>query len=524
MSTLAANEIDEDEIPLQFNAAAFFLDRHVDSGRGEHTAVIDDQGRYSYRELSLRSNQVANALGQLGLKPEARIALAVLDCVEFVDLFWGAIKAGIVPVCLNTLLTSEHYYYIVADSRVRVLLVSAALLDQFRPILATLPHLEQVIVVGDDEYEFPKFNDWVSGQSEQFECAKTHRDDVAFWLYSSGSTGNPKGVLHRHSSLYWSARLYGRDVLGIQSTDIVYSAAKLFFAYGLGNGMSFPFLVGATTVLFAPRPTPDAVMDCLKRNNVSIFYGVPTLYAALLASPDSAAQEHLSLRICVSAGEALPEELGKRWQQRFDVDILDGVGSTEMLHIYLSNRPGNVRYGSSGTPVPGYQARLVDDQDHNVADGEIGELLINGLTAPNQYWAQRKKSVETFIGSWTRTGDKYTRDEQGFYYYCGRSDDMFKSGGNWVSPFEVESALIAHEKVLEAAVIARADAHENLKPMAYVILKEGIEANDDLNEELRSFVKSRLELWKHPRWIEFREHFPKTATGKIQRYKLRTPS
>jgi len=522
MNNTSTISIDEDEIPLHFNAADYFIDRHASTGLGDKTAVIDDRGRYSYGDLSRRSNRVAHALQAQGLQAETRIALAVLDSVEFVDVFWGAVKAGMVPVCLNTLLTSEHYRYIVADSRARVLVVSTELLDQFIPILPELPHIEKVIVVGANTGDYLVLQDLVSAQSDHFDTVETHRDDVAFWLYSSGSTGNPKGVLHRHSSLYWSARLYGREVLGIEADDIVYSAAKLFFAYGLGNGMSFPFMVGATVVLLAGRPTPDAVMDCMQRHDTTIFYGVPTLYAAILADPENTpARGSQALRLCVSAGEALPEELGKRWRRRFGVDILDGVGSTEMLHIYVSNRPGTVRYGSSGTPVPGYDARLVDEQDRDVADGDIGELLIRGLTAPNGYWAQRRKSVQTFIGEWTRTGDKYTRDAQGLYYYCGRSDDMFKSGGNWVSPFEVESALIAHDKVLEAAVIARADEHKNLKPVAYVILKEGVDASDNLAAELQTFVKARLELWKHPRWIEFMDSFPKTATGKIQRYKLR---
>ena len=513
-----------EEIPLEFNAANFFVDRHLEEGRSDKVAFIDDKGTYSYGTLASRVNQAANMMQQLGLKQEARVALVMLDSIEFPAVFWGAIKAGIIPMCINTLLTTEHYRYILGNGRPQVLFVSAPLLDNFLPIIKGLPTLEKVIVVGDEGRGHPVLGEALDSASESFEAVTTSRDDVAFWLSSSGSTGNPKGVKHRQSSPYWAAKLYGQNVLGMREDDVVFSAAKLFFAYGIGNANFFPLLVGATAILMAERPTPQAIMSILHQHNPTMFFGVPTLYAALLAnkhnSPETGSNQ---LRQCVSAGEALPEEVGKGWRQRFGVDILDGVGSTEMLHIFLSNRPDDVCYGTSGKMVPGYVGKLVDADGHNVAAGELGELMVFGPSASDGYWNERAKSISTFVGAWTYTGDKYTLDEQGYYHYRGRSDDMFKSGGNWVSPFEVESALVAHDAVLEAAVVPKQDEHGNLKPKAFVVLKPDISATDHLQDELKEFVKHSIEVWKYPRWIEFTEGLPKTATGKIQRFKLRQP-
>lgn len=514
--------VDFDQVPAEFNAAAYFVDRHLDEGRGDKTAFIDDRGSCSYAELSRRVNRAANALRQLGLDQEDRVALAVLDGVEFPALFWGAIKAGIVPMCLNTLLTTEHYRYILGHGRAQVLVVSEPLLANFVPILDELPALRRVVVVGRDGDGHPLLDELLAEASEAFEAVATSRDDIAFWLNSSGSTGNPKGVRHRQSSPYWAARLYGQELLGMREDDVVFSAAKLFFAYGIGNANFFPLSVGATAVLMSERPTPQAVMRVLKQHNPTIFCGVPTLYAALLSDRGNSRESGSNrLRVCISAGEALPEEVGKSWRQRFGVDILDGVGSTEMLHIFLSNAPGDVRYGTSGKMVPGYSGKLIDEKGQEVGSGAIGELVVNGPTAADGYWNERVKSIQTFVGAWTYTGDKYTRDEQGYYHYCGRSDDMFKSGGNWVSPFEVESALIAHDAVLEAAVVSQEDEHGNLKPKAFVVLHQDATASDELERELKDFVKNRIEVWKYPRWIEFTGALPKTATGKIQRFKLR---
>lgn len=522
MSDPDPRSIDENEIPRRFNAASHYVDRHLAEGRGDKIAFIDADGSHSYGALARRVNQVAHALVGLGVRPEARIALLAHDTVAFPAVFFGAIKAGIVPVAVNTLLTADHYRYILGDCRAQVLFVSEALYDTVAPVLDELDRLEQVVVIGGDGRGHLALDSLLAEAPDAFEAADTCRDDACFWLYSSGSTGNPKGVVHRHANLYWTGRLYGRGVLGIEESDVIFSAAKLFFAYGLGNGMTFPMEVGATTVLLPGRPTPDAVMAVLREHQPTLFGGVPTLYAAMLADAANGRDNGSArLRRCISAGEALPEEIGKAFEKRFGAEILDGVGSTEMLHIYLSNRPGEVHYGCSGVAVPGYHLKLVNEHGEDVPRGEIGELLVNAPSACDGYFNQREKNRRTFVGEWSFSGDKYLVNDDGYYVYCGRSDDMFKSGGNWVSPFEVESALIAHEQVLEAAVIPRADEHGNLKPKAFVVLKAGARADEAMAETLKTFVREHLELWKYPRWIEFIDELPKTATGKIQRFRLR---
>jgi 4-hydroxybenzoate-CoA ligase len=509
------------EFPRDYNAAADFIDRHVEAGRGNHVAFIDDARRLTYAELEAASRKAGDVLTRgLGLRREERIALLLLDTVDYPVLFWGALRAGVVPVCLNTLLTSPQYQFMLADSRARVLFVSAALLPAVADILKDTT-LDKVVVVGGEAGPCLSFARLMDGASARFQTATTVADEVAFWLYSSGSTGNPKGVMHVHSSLMETARTYGAETLGIRSEDVVFSAAKLFFAYGLGNSMSFPMSVGATAVLFPGRPTPDAVFAVLKAHQPTLFFGVPTLYAAILSSlhctPETGSA---ALRLCVSAGEALPEEVGRTWRNRFGVDIIDGVGSTEMLHIFLSNSPDDVRYGSQGKAVPGYRLRLVGEDGHEVADGEIGEMLVDGPSASVGYWNQRAKSRATFEGAWTRTGDKYVRDGEGYYRICGRTDDMFKVSGIWVSPFEVESALVSHPAVLEAGVVPKEDEDGLVKPKAFVVLKAG-QSPDGLYDELKEHVKAKIGKWKYPRWIAFVDSLPKTATGKIQRFKLR---
>src|SRR5262249_5677203 len=439
-------------VPRDYNAAHDLIERNIAAGRARKTAYVDEAGRYTYGELAERVNRAANALTGLGLEMEQRVLLAHLDTIDFPAVFLGAIKAGIVPVAVNTLLTTADYEYMLGDSRARALIVSEALLPVFAPVFGRLPFLKHVIVSGRSGQGHLLLSELMAKASTRFEPAPTTCDDVCFWLYSSGSTGAPKGAVHLHSHLIQTAELYARPVLGIGEGDVVYSAAKLFFAYGLGNALTFPMSVGATTVLLAGRPTPPVVFQCLKEHRPTIFYGVPTLYAAMLASPELPAKGELGLRLCVSAGEALPPEIGKRWTERYGVEILDGIGSTEMLHIFLSNRPGEVRYGTTGKPVPGYGIRGVDEPNQPVKTGEIGELQINGPTCAPYYWNNRVKTHATFLGEWTRSGDKYTVDADGYYTYAGRTDDMLKVSGMYVSPFEVETALGSHPAVLEAAV------------------------------------------------------------------------
>jgi benzoate-CoA ligase len=512
-------------LPRDYNAAVDLVERNLKAGRGAKTAFIDDRGSYTYAALAERVDRAANALRRLGLEPEQRVLLCLLDTIDFPTVFLGAIKAGIVPIPVNTLLTTADYDYMLRDSRARALIVSDALYDRFAPILSTQPALRQVVIAGGEGLSGRLLlADLLKDAEPKARAAATTSDDICFWLYSSGSTGSPKGTVHLQSHLTLTAELYAKPVLGIAENDVVFSAAKLFFAYGLGNALTFPMAVGATSVLMAERPTPASVARILTRLKPTIFYGVPTLYGAMLASPELPRREAVALRRCVSAGEALPEEIGRRWTEHFGVEILDGIGSTEMLHIFVSNYPGAVRYGTTGKPVPGYEVRLVDDAGHPVADGEIGELQIAGPTSAAFYWNQRERTRQTFMGAWTRSGDKYVRDGDGYYTYCGRTDDMMKVGGIYVSPFEVEAALLSHDAVLEAAIVGQLDEQKLVKPKAFVVLKPGHDGTAALAEALQQHVKSRLAPYKYPRWIEFIEELPKTATGKIQRFKLRTRS
>jgi benzoate-CoA ligase family protein len=509
----------------RYNAAVDLVDRHVAEGRGAKAAFVDPGRRLRYVELKAGTDRFGAGLRRLGVMPEQRVALILLDTVDFPVAFWGAIKAGIVAVPLNTLLPNDQWRYMLEDSRAAAVVISASLLDRAAPMLAELRAsrpLPLIVAGGPAPPGVLTLEGLLDSAPADPPAPETHADEVAFWLYTSGSTGKPKAARHLHASPASTAALYGRGVLGIEPDDVIYSAAKLFFAYGLGNAMSFPLSVGATAVLLPERPTPESVLATLRAHQPTVFCGVPTLYAGLLATPGLGPRAGSArLRACVSAGEALPEEIGRRWRETVGIDVLDGLGSTEMLHIFVSNRPGDVRYGSTGKPVPGYEARVVDELGAPVLPGEIGELLVNGPTAADGYWNQRERSRKTFAGEWTHTGDKYRVDRDGYYHYCGRTDDMFKVGGNWVSPFEVESALLSHGAVLEAAVIGRQDAEGLTKPKAFVVLKPGRAAGEALFEELRAHVKEAVGPWKYPRWIEARSELPKTATGKIQRFKLR---
>jgi benzoate-CoA ligase len=508
---------------MSYNAAADLIERNLGAGRGDKVAFIDDHGRYSYAELARRAARFATALRARGIEREQRILLCLHDGIDFPTAFMGAIKAGIVPVAVNTLLSAQEFAFMLTDSRARAVVVSAPVLPVIEAAVASIAADKPQIIVSDPDTGAPLGALPDRDLPAAIETAPTHADEACFWLYSSGSTGRPKGTVHVHSSLAATARCYAVPVLGIDEGDLVYSAAKLFFAYGLGNALTFPMAVGATSLLTAARPNPALVARLLRDYRPTIFCAAPTLYAAMLASNDLPQPHEIALRRCTSAGEPLPAEIGRRWAARTGVDILDGIGSTEMLHIFLSNRPGAVRYGTTGTPAPGYELKIVDDLGESVGQGEIGDLLVSGPSAALGYWNNRERSLATFLGHWTRTGDKYYQDQDGYYVYCGRSDDMIKVSGMFVSPAEVEAALIAHDDVLEAAIVGAADHDGLIKPKAFVVAKPGVVAGQPLAAALESHARASLPGFKCPRWFAFVDELPKTATGKIQRFKLREP-
>jgi benzoate-CoA ligase len=507
-------------IPRDYNAAYDLVETNLQAGRASKAAFIDDRGTYSYGELADRVRRFAHALRKLGIQPEQRVLVCLQDTVDFPVAFLGSIWAGIIPVAVNTSLKAADYQHLLTDSRARALIVSQPLIAQFTPFLHELVDEPQVIVSEGAAPPYHSLEALLSNGDPATRPAATCCDDACFWLYSSGSTGVPKGTIHVHSSLIQTAELYARPVLGIDETDVIFSAAKLFFAYGLGNALTFPLAAGATAVLMRERPTPEAVFARMRQHQPTLFCGVPTLYASMLASQLPQPGE-LQLRGCVSAGEALPRDIGDRWSRHFGVPILDGIGSTEMLHIFLSNRFHEVCYGTTGSAVPGYEIRLVDEAGAEVHAGEIGELLVSGPTCCSGYWNNRSRSLQTFQGRWTRSGDKYYVDAHGHYVHAGRADDMLKVSGLYVSPVEVESALLSHPCVLEAAVIGTQDRDGLTKPLACVVLKNGSAACATLAEQLKQHVKELLAPHKYPRRIEFLEELPKTATGKIQRFKLR---
>jgi benzoate-CoA ligase family protein len=511
------------EIPEHCNAATAFIDRHLHEGRGEHIALQWGDQEITYAQLAANVNRVGTTLLTLGVRPEERVVLVVFDAPEFAYSFWGAIKIGAVPVPVNTFMRADEYTYVLNDSRARVVIASSEVWPVVTQAAAQTRWLHHRLVVGAVQPDTQSFSVFMQQASPILDPEVTHREDVALWLYSSGSTGMPKGVVHLHQDLLYCAETYGREVLAIDPNDMTLAAPRLFFAYGLGGGMYFALYAGATAALVSERPTPASMFTAIQRYRPTLFFGVPTLYAAMLQVKDAEYQYDLSsLRLCLSAGEPLPAELFTRWRERFGVEILDGIGSTEILHIFLSNRAGQVHPGSSGTPVPGYELRITDENGQEVQDGEIGDLLVKGGSVTSGYWHKLEATRRAFQGEWVRTGDKYYRDAEGVYWYCGRSDDMLKISGQWVSPTEVEGLLFQHPAVLEAAVVGWEDENRLLKPKAFVVLKDGYGPSLDLAGELQKFVKERTLPHKYPRWVEFVTDLPKTATGKIQRYKLRT--
>jgi benzoate-CoA ligase family protein len=511
-------------IPRDLNAARWFVDRHVVEGRGGRLAILYEGSRLTYGDVHAGVNRLGNALRRLGVAMEQRVVLLLQDSPEFVWSFWGAIKIGAVPIPTNTLLKPHDFEYILRDSRAEVVIVSqplASIVQQVRPRVHSLRHVvvAGTAVTGEGQLSYEQL---VAPESAELEPAATTKDDVAFWLYTSGTTGTPKAAVHLQHDMLVCCEAFGRHVLEIGPDDRTFSVAKLFFAYGLGNALYFPFHVGASTVLYPGRPEPAKVLEVIGRERPTLFYAVPTAYAAMLQVPNAERLYDLSsIRVCSSAGEPLPKAIYDRWLERFGLEILDGIGSTEMCHTFIANRRGQVRPGSSGTLVPGYDARLVDDDGRPVAAGDVGNLLVKGDSACACYWNQHERTRETIQGEWVRTGDKYSRDADGYFWYAGRVDDMIKASGMWVSPAEVEGALAGHPAVVEAGVVGAEDRDELVKPLAFVVLARGHTPGAALERELQTFVKERLAPYKYPRWIIFVEELPKTATGKIQRFKLR---
>lgn len=512
-----------EDLPERFNAAEDLLAPNLAAGRGDKVAVIDVDGETSYGALAERVARMAGVFETLGVPREARVLLCLVDTVDFPTVFLGAIRYGAIPVPLNTLLVADDYRWILANSGADAVFVSGELARHWTVIAEDFPHVRFVSSRGGPWADLGALI--AASETAAGPAAQTHRDDVAFWLYTSGSTGRPKGAMHSHAAMRLTANLFGIGTLGIGSNDIVLSVAKQFFAYGLGNSLTFPYAAGATAVLHDGRSLPDAISALACRHRVTILCGVPTFFAGWFANGAAPSREDApALRMATSAGECLPAHIGRMFNERYGGDIIDGLGSTEMLHVYLAQRPGAVRYGCTGKAVPGYDLRIVGDDGEPAAAGELGELQVRGPTMAIGYWRNRPKSKATFQGEWMRTGDKYRRDADGWYSYGGRGDDMLKVGGIYVSPIEVEEALVCHAAVLEAAVIGAADGDGLIKPRAYVVLRPGEQASEALEAALKLHVKALLAPYKYPRWIVFADALPKTATGKIQRFRLREPA
>jgi len=509
-------------LPERLNVACELVDSHLEQGRAEKLAILCGDREVTYATLAENVNRFGNVLRRLGVAIEQRVAILLPDCPEWVYTFFGTIKSGSVAVPMNTLLKPADYSYLLNDSRARVLVVGAQHLEMLREIRSQLNYLEHVLVVGGEESGCGSFEEQIERASPQLQPADTSKDDAAFWLYSSGTTGFPKGAIHLHHDMLVAADCYAVETIGLRQSDVSYSVAKLFFAYGLGNGLYFPLRTGGTTVLFPGRPTPEAVWQVIDRHKPTVFYSVPTSYAALLHDAEKSGRKSLGrVRMCISAGEMLPAHLYEKWLERFGVEILDGIGSTEILHIFISNRPGQVRPGSTGQLVPGYEGRIVDEEGNLLPPRQVGTLWIKGDSIAAGYWNKHEQTKATFHGQWINTHDKFLMDEDGYFWYAGRADDMIKVSGQAVWPADVEALLQRHPAVLESGVIGTADPDGLIKPVAYVVLKEGHRPSKELEKELQAFVKRETAPHKYPRAVVFVKALPKTATGKIQRYVLR---
>jgi benzoate-CoA ligase len=510
------------QLPERLNAAEVLVDSHLAQGRADKTALLSGERAISYRQLSEAVNRFGHALLELGVRMEERVAFLLPDSPECAYVFFGAIKIGAVAIPMNTLLTSKDYEYLLNDSRARVLVLHAGLLDRIGPIRDRLVHLDHVIMVGGKPAWELGFDALMERALPQVQPANTIRDDVAFWLYSSGTTGWPKGAVHLHHDMLVAGEAYARNTIALGESDLSFSVAKLFFAYGLGNGLYFPLLTGGTTVLLPDRPTPEKVFATIDRHQPTVFYGVPTSYAALLHAAEKAGRTSLGrVRMCVSAGETLPRHVFHRWRERFGVEILDGIGSTEILHIFISNRPGQAKAGSTGQIVPGFAAKIVDDAGVELPAGQVGTLMIKSDSTAAGYWNQHEATRRTFCGEWINTHDKFMVDHEGYFWYSGRGDDMLKVSGQAVWPTEVEGLLQEHPAVLESCVTGVADDEGLLKPVAYVVLKDGHVPSRELACEIQEFVKRSTSPHKYPRAVIFLDALPKTVTGKIKRYEIR---
>jgi len=510
-------------IPQYYNVTTKLIDEMVEKGLGDKVAVYYKDKTYTYAEIQSMINRVGNALKILGVHMEERVMLVLYDSPEAMACFYGAMKIGAIPMPVNYMYTMHDYRYLLNNSRARTLIADSDFIETIEGFRDKFLYLENTIIVGEKTRSYHiSFNDIVGRCSDKLDVAYTTFDDAAFWNYTSGSTGVPKAAVHLQHDVFSCIDSYAKAVLNITQDDLLFSASKFFFAYGLGNSFFYPLALGASVVLLPDRPRPETIYSTITRYRPTVFFGVPTLYANMLELKDEEKKYDLSsLRICTSAGEALPKEIFNEWKERFGLEILDGIGSTELLHIFISNRPGDVKPGSSGKVVPGYQAKIVDDDGEEVPDGEIGTLLVHGESTAAYYYRYHDKTKTSMLGEWFNTGDKYYRDAEGYYYYRGRGDDMLKVGGIWVSPIEVEDALVSHPAILEAAVVAKKDEHYLVKPKAFVVLKKGKHPSEKLEKDVKAFVKESIAPYKYPRWIEFVKKLPKTTTGKIQRYKLR---